>query len=270
MNFQNVAEGYPIFDSVIISQTLYGKEQAINGWFNTFQAFAANEKHTFYKDRTIGSANLAYCNMDSADNLDYVFKAHSFGVRFFAPITPDAVNAVVESPTRYLENCPAFWLFEMPKHCGIDLRIQQDVVVENTCIATPSGYGPMGGGGAQPHVSGEADVNQITWKTITGTIGTPCIDNRFPFPEPLPIPRNTPIEANIYVAPYARWILSQLSGPHWNVMLSESQADGTPGLNDFISLPQRYGIQVSLYGMREVQQRGQYFAPSAIVRGDSE
>lgn len=262
--FANVAESASLYDTVIICESMYGKETSINGWFTTFAGFAANEKHTFFKSRTEGSSNLAYCNMQSADSVDFVFKVFSFGVRFFAPVSPDAINYTIQSPVQYADNMPAFWTFDLPKFCGIDFRVQQDIIIENTCLATPSGYGPRGGGGAQPATDTRiGNANQIPWKTNVGTIGEPSIDNRFPLPEPISIPRNTQIEANIYVSEYGRYVLSRLVGPLRNVILTEKQAAG-PGITDYIQLPTRYGIQVSLYGYREVQQRGQYFAPGAI------
>jgi hypothetical protein len=264
-NYANVAESAPLYDTVVICKTMYGKESSIGGWFTTFAGFSANEKHTFFKNRTEGSSHLAYCNMQSADNVDFVFKCFSFGVRFFAPVNPDAINYTILSPVQYMENIVPFWLWDLPKHCGIDLRVQQDVIIENSCLATPSGYGPRSGGGAQPATDTRlGNCNQIPWKAISGTIGEPAIDNRFALPNPIEIPRNTPIEANIYVSEYGRYVLRQLAGPESTVMLTGQQAAG-PGLNDYLSLPNRYGIQVSLYGYREVQQRAQYFAPGAIA-----
>lgn len=268
--FKNVRETAPLYDTVLVCKTMYGKEQSVGGWYTTWAGFAANEKHTFFKSRTEGSTHLAYCNMQSADNVDTPFLAYTFGVRFFAPVSPDCYDFRLLSPQGMVENMPAWWLWDLPKHCGVDFRVQQDVVIENTCLASPSGYGPRGGGGAQPAIDSRVGVkpNQIPWKTVTGTIGDPCIDNRFPLPEPIAIARNTAIEANIYVSEYARYVLSRLVGPLDNGFLTECQADDTPSDADYIYLPTRYGIQVSLYGLREVQQRGQYFAPGAITRGE--
>jgi hypothetical protein len=268
--FTNVAEGAPLYDSVIICSHMYGKELSVGGWYTSFAGFAANSIHTFFKSRTEGSTHLAYCNMQSADNVDTPFIAYTFGVRFFAPVSPDCFDFRLVSPQGCIENMPAWWLWDLPKHCGVDFRVQQDVVIENTCLASPSGYGPRGGGGAQPatdtRMSGGAHVaNTIPWKVAIGTIGDPSIDNRFPLPEPIKIARNTSIEANLYVSDYARFCLNQMAGPLDNVMLTECQATTTPVDTDYLYVPTRYGIQISLYGYREVQQRGQYFAPGAIV-----
>lgn len=263
--YMNVAESYPIYDTVVICEELYGKEKSLEGWFTSFRDFAANEKHVFFKSRTIGSANLAYCNMDSADNLDFVYHAVSLGVRFIAPIAPEGFNEIVVSPAFHNENVIPFWAFDLPAHCGIDFRVQQDVIVENTCIATPPGYGMRGGGGAQPLTDTTGTVpNQTPWKVVTGNNGEPVVDNRFPFPEPIAIPRNTPIEANLYLGSYAKYIVSRWKGPESWVLLTENQAADPPVDGDFFSTPVRFAIQVSLYGYREVQQRGQYHAPGAI------
>lgn len=264
--YMNVAESYPIYDTLIICSDLYGKEQSINGWYTTFRTFADDEKHTFFKDRTIGNSHLAYTNMDSVDTIDYAFKAFSIGVRFFGPCSPEGYNDIVVSPAGINEEVIPFWMFDLPKHVGLDFRVQQDVIIENTCLATPPGYGPRGGGGAQPLVDSTADFpNQVPWKVVTGSNGEPVIDNRFPFPDPIEIPRNTPIEANLYLSNYVRYIIGGWIGPRDWVLLTEEQSAQPPGITDFFSMPTRFGIQVSLYGYRLVQQRGQYHAPGAIT-----
>jgi hypothetical protein len=265
--YMNVAESYPIYDTVIVSKELFGKEKSINGWYTNFVDFAADEKHTFFKNRTIGNSHLAYCNMDSADNIDFVYKAFSLGVRFFAPVMNDAFDLIITSPSTMNENVCPFWLFDLPKHVGIDFRVQQDVIVENTCLATCPGYGPRGGGGAQPLEDEQGTYpNAVPYKCVVGTMGEPVVDNRFPFPDPISIPRNTPIEANIYLSTYARSIVGDWLGPQSWVIPTEEQ-DTQPGAqDDYISLGNRFGIQVSLYGYREVQQRGQYHAPGAAIQ----
>lgn len=263
--FNNVREAFPLYDTVIVSKQLYGKEASIPGWYQTMRAFAQDERHTFFKSRTAGNSHLAYSNFDSVDNIDYVFRAYSLGVTFFAPISPDANNSIVVSPAGMIENLPGWWLFDLPKHCGVDFRVQQDVIVENAVIATPAGYGPRGGGGAQPLTDTTAPFpNQTPWKLVTGTNGIPMITNRFQFPKPLDIPRNTTIEANIYLSSYARYIMNSINGPLDWVLPTSEQDTQPPAEGDFFTVPTRYGIQVSLFGTRDVQQRGQYFAPGAI------
>jgi len=262
--YMNVAEPYPLYDTVIVCSQLYGKEQSINGWFTSFRDFAADTRHTFFKSRTAGNSHLAYCNLDSSDSIDFVYQAFSLGVRFFGPVMPDADNIVVESPNAIRENEHVFWMFDLAKHCGIDFRVQQDVIVENTCIACPPGYGPRGGGGAHPIPDTNAPhPNQDSWKVVTGSNGEPVIDARFPFPNPIKIPRNASIEANIYLTSYARYVLENLDSPANNVYLTENQALQPADDADYFEVPTRYGVQVSLFGFREVQQRGQYHAPGA-------
>lgn len=266
--YLNVAESFPLYDTVLVCSDFYGKELSVMGWYTNFRDFADNYKHTFFKNRTIGSTHLAYCNMDSADNVDYVFNAISMGVRFFAPVVPDGYKGTVSDDYRETlinENNPVWWLFDLPKHCGVDFRVQQDVIVENTCLATPAGYGPRLGSGTQPFP--DATNTNIEYrrafKIVTGGIGEAAIDNRFPFPYPVRIPRNATIEANIYPSLYARQVMADIAGPLDWVSAGESGGE-TPGSTDTIAIPTRYGIQVSLYGYREVQQRGQYHAPGAI------
>lgn len=267
--YTNVAESYPLYDSVIVCSELYGKERALPGWFNNFRDFAANERHTFFKSRTIGNSHQAYCNLDSADNVDFVYKCYSIGVRFWGPVSPDTINRITGSPYGMNENVLPFWLFDLPKHCGFDFKVQQDTIVENTCLATPPGYGPRIGGGAQPATETEAPYpNQTPWKIITGTNGEPVINNRFTFPSPISIPRNATIEANIYPAHYARYMMENLDGPE-SAVLPVEEANNQPGLDaDYFLIPNRFGITVSLYGYREVQQRGQYHSTGAIRKDE--
>lgn len=263
--YANVAESYPLYDTVIVCDQLYGKEKALPGWFTSFQDFANNERHTFFKSRTIGNSHLAYTNLDSANNVDFVYKVFSIGVRFFAPVSPDTHNDIIVSPADMNENVPAWWMLDLPKHCGFDFKVQQDTIVENNCMATPPGYGPRLGGGAQPEIDNSVDApNQTPWKLMTGTMGEPVIDNRFTFPVPISIPRNATIEANVYPSNYARYVMANLYGPEYAVLPTEDGADPA-GQDDYFTYPLRYGIQVSLYGYREVQQRGQYHAPGALA-----
>lgn len=263
--YTNVAESYPLYDTVIVCSDMYGKEKALNGWFTTFRDFALNERHTFFKSRTIGNSHLAYTNLDSADNVDFVYKIFSVGVRFFAPVSPDTYNEIIVSPALMNENVPAWWLFDLPKHCGFDLKVQQDTIVENSCLATPPGYGPRNGGGAQPEIDNSATApTQTPWKLITGTTSEPIIDNRFTFPTPIEVPRNATIEANVYPSLYARYMMTNLMGPEDWVLPTEETSD-PPGNDDWFTVPTRYGIQVSLFGYREVQQRGQYHAPGGLA-----
>jgi hypothetical protein len=262
--YMNVVEPYPLYDTVIVSKSLYGKEQGLVGWYTTFSDFAADGKHTFFKSRTAGSSHLAYCNMDSADQIDFVYKCFSIGVRFFAPVMPDS-QLIDDIPANYNENIQTFWMFDLAKHIGFDFRVQQDVIVENTCIAMPPGYGPRGGGGVVSTPTGNPPAtNSDPWKVVVGSNGEPVVDNRFDFESPLAIPRNSSIEANLYLSPYARHVLTQSMGPELNTIPAASSAE--PPM-EYISYPARYGVQVSLFGYREVQQRGQYFAPGALNAG---
>lgn len=59
-------------------------------------------------------------------------------------------------------------------------------------------------------------------------------------------------------------MMGTLDGPELNVLPAQETAAQPPGQGDYFTIPTRYGIQVSLYGYREVQQRGQYHSPGAL------
>lgn len=294
--YMNVQEAWNIYDTILVCRNYYGKESGIDGWYTSFSGFAQQQIHQFFKSRTAGSTHLAYNNQNSADNIDFAFTAYSFGIRFFAPVVPES-HLVTPPETRMQvkaiqEALNAFWLFDLPRHCGVDLRVQQDVILENTCMATPPGYGPRGGGGAQSanfdlehyilNTEFTADAvpyywwqqqAQDPWQITIGSQSEPVIDCRFLFPNPIKIPRNTTIEANLYLSPYARYILENLYNGTWNLlssieMNSAIYSADPPGPyieKNYTAIPTRWGIQASLYGLRAVQQRGQYHAPGAIT-----
>lgn len=249
----NVSEAYPLYDSLIICSELYGKEKKIDGWFTSFNDFAAQEVHSFFKNRTMASAHQAYCNMQSADSMDFSFRAFSFGIRFWGPVVADSKPySGTLYPIVMQEGLPAFWMFDLPSHSSIEFIVQQDTVIESPCMATPPGYGPSGVGisAMTDEVGGAvSDPVFVQW----GTQGVPRMRNRFPLPNPIEIPRTASIEARLYLGPYIREILASIYGPTEYPMI-----ESYDGASDRAHPPTRYGITVSLFGERFVQQRGQY------------
>lgn len=268
MEYMNVRESWALYDSLVICKQLYGKEPSVPGWFTNFTDFSSNESHIFFKGRTEGNSHPAYCNLKSADNVDFVFTAYSFGVRFCAPVAPDTVMAEDQVDRRVQECLRAYWMFDLPRHCGIELQVQQDIKIQAPCMIASPGYGPRGGGGSQP-VTGqggeEPNASLIfgePWQMITGSQGEPVIDCRFILPSPISIARNTPVEATLKVSPLARTVLSDVFNSEW--LIAEDIVDADTDYLSYTGIPSRWVIQASLFGTREVQQRGQYHAPGAI------
>ena len=247
--FRNVAESWALYDTINVCSTFYGAEQNVQGWYTTFNAFAAQEQQIFFKARTEAIAGSAYTNQQSADTMDFAFVAYSMGITLFAPSANLGAGGDVTTNDPSMAH---FWQFDLPRHLGIQLKVNQDIRAECTAYAAPPGYGPVGGGAASdiPEV---AVVNALPVVNIAGTQGQPVLRNRFKFPEPIGIPRTATIEGILHVSEYARYVLNGLLGPQNYAFQPDS-----PGGPPYVFFPKRYGIQFSLLGKRLVQQRGQY------------
>ena len=246
----NVFETSSYWDTIIVCPSLFGNEASANGWFTSIAGFGAQQEHRFFKNRNQAMVGLAYNNMMSSDRSDYPFRAVSLGLSFFAPITPFEVLTGEVTTNRMLSS---FWMFDLPNHIGASFRLGQDVRLEANGYHLPPGYGPVPGGMAQgqddfPAVPGNASLTCAVW---SGTQGIPVKENRYVFEKEIDIPRNETFEVKLTVSEYARSILSNCGGPGSYDFLTDA---GEGAESSFF--PVRYGIQCSLYGVREVQQRG--------------
>lgn len=174
MPVANVSEIYPLYDTVIISQRLWGREINTPGWFGArtaepvgsaetirpMEAFGATEVHPFFNTRTEGSAGLPYCNLQSAETMDFAYRLYSIGIRFWGPISG------MEATYRFLVNnvwsdfagtnenelvainsyLSHFWKNEFPRHCSFSFKIEQDTICEGPCYTAPPGHGPQADG----------------------------------------------------------------------------------------------------------------------------
>lgn len=255
--YANVIENWPIYDSIVICNQLYGSENNIPGWYNTFWAFAQRDTHSMFKSRTDSTAGRMYCNQTVADTMPYAYKAHSFGIEilgqpFFECQSVDSDGLAV-NPITVDAILPGWWGADLARHIGVQFRVQQDIRFEAPAMALPAGAGVVGGGVASAVTNAVAPAfgELPYWNNVIHQ-GIPLLRNRQPFPEAIGIPRTGSIEAIVHVSPLARHILSNVTGPHEFVTNSD---DGTPPLNFAFT---RYIIRVSLFGHRLVQQRDQY------------
>ena len=256
----NVKEAWAIYDTICICSQFYGNEASINGWYPSFAAFGAEQEHIFFKNRTAAQASLAYTNMNNADSMDFAFVADSIGLQISAPAPNiegvinggDGVSGEVKWPDSL---CGHVFSHDLPYHMGCEFVTQQDIRLQNTCYATPPGYGAMTSGVAYPQDDGTslAAYGQLPFSGMVVNQGVPLLKNRFPFPEPIGIPRTSTIEVRLKLSEIAREYLTSMLGPRDYVFNS---ADG---LAPYSFFPKRYMIQASLIGTRMVQQRGQYF-----------
>jgi len=251
--YANIVETWPLYDSIVICEQLYGTEANIPGWFTTFVAFGGRERHSFFKNRTDAVAGEAYCNHKNVDNMDFAYKIHSVGLE----VTGAPGYEVQEPPDGGAEGnhdfiIPQWFKTDFVRHCGIELQVQQDTRVELPAMACPAGVGPVGNGHGGQQLNAAGAFGEKAYITTQVTQGVPLLSNRYPLPEPIGVPRTGSIEGILHVSDWARTILQAITGPHFNAINS---ADGTSPFSFFFS---RYVIRMSLFGERLVQQRGQY------------
>ena len=300
----NVSEIYPVYDSVIVSQFLHGAEARTPGWYGAsiatpvarpMETFASKERHSFFKERTEGNSDLAYCNLQSADQMDFAYRLYSIGVRYWGPIsgweaTPDGVDSsggmsgfTARDPLALNSFLAHWWKTDLPRHCGFEFKVEQDVLAEGGSITFPPGHGVMASGSSwsdpvtpaqlvYPELVTEAD-QLIQYPQMISIVnqGIPVMGNRFNLKNPIEIPKGALIEAAIILSPYARYVLADVMGPLFYQFQrvpprAHVRSNGPPVVyeeNELTWFGTRYGITVSLIGERLVQQRGQYFAPGA-------
>lgn len=254
MKYKNVREPWELHDTICICNTLYGNEDQV-GFLPTFVAFSQREKHIFFKARSEGNTHLAYNNQSASDRVDFVFHLFSVGVHFFGPPTPLDMYSSAGDALAAQDALPSFWCMDLPRHCGVTVRIGQDDKLQAQAIMLSPGYGPQfsGAGTAVQDLGGEGDcAPELVWSATQGIPGRrsrffTALDARGN-PRPISIPRNDIIEVSLAVSEFARDFLSNAEGP--NNYFFDDIASSTD------IFPTRYGIQVSMYGYREVQQRG--------------
>ena len=283
-DIRNVGESWPLVDSIVICSLLTGRESQIRGWFNSFREFFAQAQHSLFKDRTAGNCGAAYNNQQIADSMDYGFVAYSLGVSFFSPCIMQSADPNVAEPqedppydlVEYENALASWWSHDLPRHCGLQFKVNQDIVLEAATMMTPPGYGPISGGMAF-EIDPTMQVGPIPWgdeyftlqygppnrefSCMVGNInqGPASLEARWPFAVPLEIPKMATIEGILNISDFALVTGRALhadcprnyfwKNPAWTPINGEPR---------FIFFPQRFGIQMSLYGVRYIQQRGQY------------
>jgi hypothetical protein len=240
-------------DTLCVCNTLYGSE-ANAGFFTTFAAFGQESEHLFFKRRSEGNVHRAYNNQQSEDRTDFVFRAFQIGLAFFAPVSFDQhPSSDPDEPGDYQLYMPAFWTGELPRHCSASLVVGQDTKLELQGMMMSPGYGPQSSGvGAGLDDSASNYAPEMVW---AGGQGLPVPQVRYWLatggddPKPLDIPKGELLEVKLKISEHARGILTTAAGPYQYFQGGEAEG--------FTFFDTRYYIQVSLWGYREVQQRGQ-------------
>lgn len=258
--FENVAESFPLYDTLIVCPVMYGSEENITDWYTSFPAMSVQQEHSFFKSRTEATAGLMYCNKQTLDSMDYAFIAYSFGVSFWSPgVRTIAMDDLADSSiSTFGLGVAHWWETELPRHCSIDWKVQQDVILELPAMAAPPGYGPVGAGTSFEHEQIGVQANTIingAYMPVMNmgvTQGAPYIKNRFPFRNPIGVPRTSVIESRLQLSSIARYHLEGFLGEPYYYFPNPG------GTSAYTKSPARFGITVSIFGKRLVQQRAQY------------
>lgn len=262
-NFENVLEPWVIYDTIIVCSLLKNAENHA-GFFTTFAGFGAKNRHIFFKQRSRGIVHLAYNNMDSEDRVDYVFHVFGLGIEFFGPPTPfDVQGALVTNPGAVQEFLPSFWACQLPRHTAATFRVAQNDKIQIQSLMGSPGYGPVSSGaalGIDDPVPDTPYVPEFVWTTTQGIANQRARYGVFTSQKdgslnPIAVPKGETIELELTLTEYARNILTQAGGPG-NYITNHTYIE----VPLFEFFPIRYGIRASLWGYREVQQRGQLHA----------
>lgn len=230
----NVVEAYSLYDTIQIGEKVEGDEGYVS-----FRAIANEEQIPFFTKRTRSKQGLAYTNKDSTDALPFAFHIHSLGIGWLG--FPDRIPLPTEPTAEDIAQWEAGYLFEkqIPLHTGVTLKIREDERLAHTAELAPPGVGALGYNAGAYNTAPVQSVTQ-SW---------PDLGNRWRFPEPLRVPRNTIIVVELKFSKYAKRLLSGMPGP--------GNIDLSGGPNVPLKIDRRAMIRVSLIGKREVQQRGE-------------
>lgn len=249
--FENVPENWVLYDTVLIG--LYAAQMNFNdGYFPSYLTLGQATDVPFFNVRN-RNHGLPYNNQDTRDQLPWVFKIFTIGVSFFSPTTPlwrDGAGA----PTGAQNSEQHIFETELPKHCSLTLQTNQDERLKINSLMAPPGYGIVSGGVGQ----GERQIqSNNTYPDVAKwgfTQGVPELTNKWGFTNPLEVPRRANLSVRIQINEYGRELLQALPGP-FNQAFRQV---GSP--SQWFFHPGFCGIQVTLGGQRQVQQRGQYHA----------
>ena len=263
--FTDVLECEIKHDRIVIDRERTGKEANVSTFFDTFADFAAQDKHSLFKGRTVGTVGLSNTNQRMSDKNQLPFFAVSPGIRFCGPgigITQEQESrprVVLESLNRPDLRTSHFFQVELPRLCAIELKIGQDVIAEGPAQNFPACLGAYYADGFNVSNSFQrAENTDPAAKPINTAFfnfayvpGHPNIQNRRVFQSPIGIPKDEIIEMVLVLSREAREYLKQL--PPVSIPLA---ADGEPE-DQYNMVPARFMVEGTFVGARSVQKRGE-------------
>ena len=237
---RQVHEHWPIYDTVRISTVADAENYP--GGFADMIAVAAADNLSFFNIRQASAVGNQYTNIQSKDKIPWPYWLDSIGLRF---VCPDPISNI----TVYGQMLYAKFFQELAWHSWVDLYISEDIKLTLcSCMMTPgygvSGYGAGANAAGVPQASSALEQGE-------GTLG-----NRFKWTgnKPVRIPVDTPYHAELNFSPYGKYLLAELGAGNWMPAVNFGD-DEVPTTFDIEIL-----IEMTLFGTRAVQQRGELFA----------
>lgn len=233
-DYSNVRESWPMYDTVLIGLT-EPEAAKYPGGFTSFTAMAAVDEIPFLNIRNSSEAGLSYTNISSKDKTPWLFFVDSFGMRFIYP-TPN-----VNTSSEHTAVIAASKIFETEilDHCYFQFAIREDIRLTIKPAMMQAGFGPQG------FMIGNSTQNSFFATNITN--GQPNMGNRWRNVESaMTIPRDTPIKGTLRFSEYGKALLRQIDTVAGYDFVGE---------DPFQALAR---IELTLFGLREVQQRGEY------------
>lgn len=255
-SFRNVVEDWLLYDTVGVFDPPQGSNISTpTGWFTTLAGLGGVSELDFFNVRS-RSIGLPYNNQDARDQTPYVFHIDSIGVTYFANMQTQAFEWDHTPENDFVPEDYATHIFnvDVARHVGVILRIQQDDRLKTTSYMCPPGYGPSGDGFGRGSPTTWGELNNDTYDAHASVVSqsSPYLANRWPFPNALQVPRRGVLNVKLKLNEYVRNLITTL--PQQHVFFGVDDADDIAEKNVF------FGIQVSLKGRREVQQRAEYHA----------
>lgn len=302
---ERVREQIILTDTVLVGKYVAQMTDRPQGWFATFADAGKAGRFSFMnvRNRAIG---LMYNNQDARDQLPFGMRIMSIGVKFWAPAaashftacTNKGSTATTGTRTPYDEAATTdpdyalltnreelhcgVWEADIPNHCSLVLRTNQDIRLRGPVAMFTPGFGAVGGGW------GWGNPGDLITKAVPGGGGTPApmisresstasspqpnfgayagnletvqhgevdLRQRFPFPIPIDVPKRANLSVEIALSQYGKEMLKAMYGPYW-IPMPNAFATSTTISKTVKAV--MFGIDVTIKGERLTQQRGDY------------
>jgi len=235
--YQNVKEAWALYDTVLIGRI----KSKVPGWVDSYATLGQNNRIPFFNVRNSGECSIAYNNLETKDQMPYVFLLYSLGASFIAPPGIPALASI--SGVDYNAMSDVLFTQTIPEHVGFRLKIRQDEKLIHNIRLAPEGVGVYG------NLFANDPAGANTQSVTSGTNGQPYLDNRWKFPNPIAIPRGCTYSVEMELSNYCADLLKAMCGPSQYQFQCETD---TP-----TDVPSVAMIRVSMIGKRQVQQRGE-------------